>query len=191
MKNTAVFGIYPDQVNVESAIDDLRTGGFRSTDISVLYPENVGNKDLACEKHTKAPEGASTGAASGAVVGGAVGWLIGAGVLALPEVGAIAGAGPLVAALAGAGALGTVGGIAGALAGLGVPEFEAKRYEGRVRKGGVLLSVHCDNHDWVRRAKEILIRTGAEQVSETREAAADFGATLRPVPRTRGGSPTT
>src|SRR5712672_1312504 len=131
-KNTAVFGIYPSQAAVEGAVDALRDAGFRNTDISVLFPENVGTKDFAHEKGTKAPEGVAAGATSGAVVGGALGWLAGIGALAIPGVGPLIAAGPIIAALTGVGVGGAVGGITGALVGLGIPEYEAKRYEGRV-----------------------------------------------------------
>src|SRR5438128_3289167 len=130
-KNTAVFGIYPSYESVERAVDALRVAGFRSTDISVLFPENVGTKDFAHEKATKAPEGATTGAGTGAVVGGTLGWLTGIGALAIPGLGPFIAAGPIMAALAGAGVGGTVGGVVGALIGMGIPEYEAKRYEGR------------------------------------------------------------
>src|SRR6478735_5415658 len=172
-KNTAVFGIYPTYESVEAAVDALRTAGFRNTDVSVLFPENVGTKDFAMEKGTKAPEGAATGAGSGIVVGGALGWLAGIGALAIPGLGPFIAAGPIMAALAGAGVGGTVGGLVGALVGMGIPEYEAKRYEGRIKKGGILLSVHCDNSDWTKRAKHILEGTGAEDVSSTGEASAD------------------
>src|SRR6266436_5357023 len=132
-KNTAVFGIYRDQTGVENAVDALMEAGFRNTDISVLFPENEGTKDLAHEKNTKAPEGVATGATSGAVIGGTLGWLVGIGALAIPGLGPFIAAGPVVAALAGAGAGGTLGGITGALIGLGIPEYEAKRYEGRIK----------------------------------------------------------
>src|SRR5712671_3683695 len=158
MANTAVFGIYPDRLSTENAVAALREAGFRSTDISVLFPENEGTKDFAHEKSTKAPEGAATGASSGAVVGGTLGWLVGIGALAIPGLGPFIAAGPVMAALAGVGAGGVVGGIAGALIGLGIPEYEAKRYEGRVKNGGILLSVHSDNSDWTKRGKEILER---------------------------------
>src|SRR5215468_2772171 len=144
-KNTAVFGIYATQSAVETAVDVLKAEGFRNTDISVLFPENVGTKDFAHTKGTKAPEGATAGAGTGAVVGGALGWLAGIGALAIPGIGPFVAAGPIVAALAGVGVGGTVGGITGALIGLGIPEYEAKRYEGRVKNGGILLSVHSDN----------------------------------------------
>ena len=182
-KNTAVFGIYRDRISAESAVDGLRTAGFRSTDISVLFPENKGTKDFAHEKHTKAPEGTATGATSGAVIGGGLGWLTGIGALAIPGLGPFIAAGPIVATLAGLGAGGVLGGIAGALVGMGIPEYEAKRYEGRVKEGGILLSVHSDNSDWTRRAKEILERTGAQDVASTGEESADFQKTDRPMPR--------
>ena len=150
-KNTAVFGIYPMYAAVEGAVDALRAAGFRNTDISVLFPENAGTKDFAHEKGTKAPEGATAGAGTGAVVGGALGWLAGIGALAIPGVGPFIAAGPLMAALAGAGVGGAVGGIAGTLIGMGIPEYEAKRYEGRVKSGGILLSVHSDSSDWTKK----------------------------------------
>ncbi len=186
-KNTAAFGIYSTYSGVENAVDSLKTAGFRNTDISVLFPENVGSKDFAHHKGTKAPEGAATGAASGAVIGGALGWLVGIGALAIPGLGPFIAAGPIVAALAGAGAVGAAGGIAGGLIGLGIPEYEAKRYEGRIKKGGILLSVHCDNSDWTKRAKEILETTGAEDIATTGEASADYAKSDRPLPRTGTG----
>jgi hypothetical protein len=183
-KNTAVFGIYPNYEGVEAAVDALRAAGYRNTDISVLFPENVGTKDFAHEKHTKAPEGATAGAGTGAVVGGAVGWLAGIGALAIPGVGPLIAAGPIMAALAGAGVGGAVGGFAGALVGMGIPEYEAKRYEGRIKDGGILLSVHSDNSDWTTKAKEILERTGAQDISSAGEASADFSKSDKPMPRT-------
>lgn len=182
-KNTAAFGIYRDRVSLENAVDALRAAGFRNTDISVLFPENDGTKDFAHEKHTKAPEGTATGATSGAVIGGGLGWLVGIGALAIPGLGPFIAAGPIVAALAGAGAGGAVGGLTGALVGMGIPEYEAKRYEGRVKEGGILLSVHCDDSKWTKRAKEILERTGGQDVSSTGEESADFQKTDKPMQR--------
>jgi Protein of unknown function (DUF3341) len=182
-KNTAVFGIYPTYEGVESGVDALKSAGFRNTDISVLFPENVGSKDFAHEKGTKAPEGAATGAGTGAVVGGALGWLVGIGALAIPGLGPFIAAGPIMAALAGVGVGGAVGGLAGALIGMGIPEYEAKRYEGRVKQGGILLSVHSDSSEWTKRAKEILERTGAEDISSAGEAGADYAKSDKPVPR--------
>jgi hypothetical protein len=182
-KNTAVFGIYRDRVGVERAVDDLKDAGFRNTDISVLFPENVGTKDFAHEKATKAPEGTATGAGTGALVGGTLGWLAGIGALAIPGVGPLIAAGPIVAALTGVGVGGALGGITGALIGMGIPEYEAKRYEGRVKEGGILLSVHSDNSEWTKKAKDILELTGAEDVSSTGEASADFAKTDKPLPR--------
>ncbi len=184
-KNTAVFGIYRDRASIEEAVDALRAAGFRSADVSVLLPDNLGSKDFGHRKATKAPEGTATGGAVGAVTGGVLGWLVGIGALAIPGVGPFIAAGPIVAALAGAGALGITGGIVGALAGMGVPEYEAKRYEGRIREGGLLLSVHCDNSDWVRRAKDVMKQTGAEDIGSAGEARADFAVSDKPIPRTR------
>src|SRR5262250_3139063 len=182
-KNIAVFGIYPTYGAVDGAVESLRASGFRNTDISVLFPENVGTKDFAHEKGTKAPEGAATGAGTGAVIGGVLGWLAGIGAIAIPGVGPFIAAGPIMGALAGVGVGGAVGGLTGSLVGVGIPEYEAKRYEGRLKKGGILVSVHCDNSEWTRRAKNILERTGAEDVSSTGESSADFQESDKPLPR--------
>lgn len=182
-KNTAAFGIYSTQAGVAGAVEALKVAGYRNTDISVLFPDNVGTKDFAHEKNTKAPEGATTGAGTGAVLGGALGWLAGIGALTIPGIGPFIAAGPIVAALAGVGAGGALGGLVGAIVGLGIPEYEAKRYEGRIKKGDILLSVHCDDSQWTKKAKEILKATGAEDVSSTGEASADFSKSDRPMPR--------
>lgn len=182
-KNTAAFGIYQTQGDVEYAVDALRAENFRNTDISVLFPENKGTKDFAVEKNTKAPEGTTTGVASGAVIGGTLGWLAGIGALAIPGIGPLIAAGPIVAALAGVGVGGAIGGITGALIGMGIPEYEAKRYEGRIKAGGILLSVHCDDSNWTKKAKEILERTGAQDVASTGEASADWQKSDKPMPR--------
>jgi Protein of unknown function (DUF3341) len=182
-KNTAVFGIYPVYADVENGVDALKAAGFRNTDISVLFPENVGTKDFAHKKETKAPEGTAAGATTGAVIGGGLGWLAGIGALAIPGLGPFIAAGPIMAALAGVGVGGAVGGITGALIGMGIPEYEAKRYEGRVKDGGILLSVHSDNSEWTKRAKEILERTGAQDISSSGEASADFSKSDRPMRR--------
>lgn len=183
-KNTAVFGIYPAYASVENGVDALQAAGFRNTDISVLFPENEGTKDFAHKKETKAPEGATTGATTGAIVGGGLGWLAGIGALAIPGLGPFIAAGPIMAALAGVGVGGAVGGITGALIGMGIPEYEAKRYEGRVKEGGILLSVHSDSSEWTKKAKDILERTGAEDIASTGEASADFAKSDRPMQRT-------
>ena len=182
-KNISVFGILPSRSRLENTTEALRRSGFRSIDISVLLPENLGNKDIAVQKASKSPEGAVTGAASGAVVGGTLGWLAGIGMLAIPGLGPFIAAGPIMGALAGIGAGATLGGLTGALVGMGIPEYEAKRYEGRVKSGGILLSIHCDDGEWANRAKEILANTGAEDISSTSESPADYGATDKPVPR--------
>ena len=186
-KNTAVFGIYRDRANAEEAVDALRAAGFRNSDVSALLPDNVGSKDFAHEKNTKAPEGTTAGATSGGILGGALGWLAGIGALAIPGVGPLIAAGPIVGALAGVGVGGAVGGLIGALVGMGIPEYEAKRYEGRVREGGILLSVHCDDSEWAKRAKKILENTGAEDIASTGEASADYAKGNKPT--TRASSP--
>jgi hypothetical protein len=186
-KNTSAFGIYKTRADAESGVDSLLDNGFRNEDISVLLPENEGTKDFAHEKNTKAPEGATTGAGTGAVVGGTLGLLAGIGALAIPGLGPFIAAGPIMGALAGAGAGGVAGGLIGALIGMGIPEYEAKRYEGMVKNGGILVSVHCDNSDWVGRAKDILQNTGARDVASAGEADSDVDESDRPRVRHGGG----
>ena len=180
-KNTAVFGIYPSSTHAEQAVDQLVAAGFSDQDISVLLPDNQSSKEFAHEKNTKAPEGAATGVTTGGVVGGTLGLLAGIGALAIPGVGPFIAAGPIMGALAGFGVGGAVGGLVGALVGMGIPEYEAKRYEGRIKNGGVLLSVHCDTSAEIDSAKEVLKASGAEDVSSAGEkAASTHGVTDEP-----------
>ena len=169
-KNTAIFAIFPTRDAVERGVDALKGAGFRADDISVLFPDKAGTKSFAHEKDTKAPEGATTGGTAGAVLGGGLGWLIGIGSLAIPGVGPLIAAGPIMAALAGAGIGGAVGGLAGALVGMGIPEYEAKRYEGLVKDGGILLSVHSQDSAQTKRAKEILASVGGEDIASRGES---------------------
>jgi hypothetical protein len=179
-KKTGVFGIYSTRVAVENATDSLIRAGFPAADISVLLPESLGGpKDMGTEKATKAPEGAAAGVTTGAAIGGTLGVLAGVGLLAIPGLGPFIAAGPIMAGLAGLGVGGAVGGVTGALIGMGIPEFEAKRYEGRLQKGGILLSVHCDTSEEINRAKEVLKTTGAEDVSSTGESSVDAKQTDR------------
>jgi hypothetical protein len=174
-KDIVAYGIYPDRKAFDRALEALQAAGFRNSDVSAILPErDATTKDLAHEIHTKAPEGATAGAATGAAVGGVLGWLIGIGALAIPGIGPLVAAGPIVAALAGAGAAGATGGLVGGLIGAGIPEVEAKRYAGRIRDGGYLLSVHCDDSTWAKRAEEILEATGGKHVVKAAEASADY-----------------
>lgn len=168
-KNTAAFGIYKDRATAEKAVDRLLAGGFSNQDVSVLMSDNSGSKDFATEKNTKAPEGTTTGVGVGGVVGGTLGLLAGIGALAIPGVGPLIAAGPIMAGLAGLGIGGAVGGLVGALVGMGIPEYEAKRYEGRVKDGGILLSVHCSTSEEISKAKDILKATGAQDISSSGE----------------------
>jgi hypothetical protein len=170
-KKTAVFGIYSTIERADNATEILVRSGFSASDISALLPDNLGTKAIGTEKATKAPEGAATGASSGAVLGGTLGLLAGIGALAIPGVGPLIAAGPIMAALAGIGVGGAVGGFTGALIGLGIPEYEAKRFEGRIQKGAILLSVHCDTSDEIKRAKEVMKISGAEDISSTGESS--------------------
>jgi hypothetical protein len=181
-KKVAVFGIYSSRIAVENATDSLVKAGFPTSDISVLLPESLGGpKEMGTEKATKAPEGAAAGVTTGGVIGGTLGLLAGVGLLAIPGLGPFIAAGPIMAGLAGLGVGGAVGGVAGALIGMGIPEFEAKRYEGHLKKGGILLSVHCDTSDEIKRAKEVMERNGGEDISSTGEASVDSNKTNRNV----------
>ena len=173
-KKTAVFGIYQNAIQAEQTVDQLMAAHFRSDDISVLLPDNKSTKDFAHEKNTKAPEGTATGVAAGGAIGGTLGLLAGIGALAIPGVGPFIAAGPIMGALAGLGVGGAVGGLIGALVGMGIPEYEATRYEGRIKEGGVLLSVHCDTSEEIARAKDVLKHTGAQDIASTGEAHADI-----------------
>ncbi len=181
-KNKAVFGIYASVEQAERAVNALIEDGFLSQDVSVLMPDQRSTREFAHHKETKAPEGATAGATAGGVVGGTLGVLVGLGTLAIPGLGPLLAAGPIVAGLAGLGAGGAVGGFIGALAGMGIPEYEARRYEGRVRDGGILMSVHCETPGDILRAREILADTGAMDIASSAESS---GAEQTPSPTTR------
>lgn len=172
-KKKVAYGIFHSRSEVENAVDRLKTEGFNNSDISVLMPDKGGSQEFAHENATKAPEGATTGAVTGVAAGGVLGWLVGIGSLAIPGLGPFVAAGPIMGALAGAGAGGTLGGLAGGLVGMGFPEYEAERYAGYVKEGGILLSVHSEDDDQIDRAKDILEATGADDISTSTEAAGD------------------
>src|SRR5256885_8134453 len=160
MASKSVFCLTQTEGQAARIVEDLKSAGFSNNDISVLLPDKAGTRDFAHEKGTKAPEGAVTGAGTGGVLGGALGWLAGVGALAIPGLGPFIAAGPIMAALSGAAVGAATGGVIGALVGMGIPEFEAKRYEAKVREGNVLISVHSENSDETKRAKEIFERDG-------------------------------
>src|SRR6202047_1604149 len=171
MAKKAVFGIAKSESQAIAIANNLKAAGFTENDISVLFPDKTGTRDFAHEQHTKAPEGAATGATSGAILGGALGWLVGIGALAIPGVGPFIAAGPIMAALAGAAGGAAAGGLTGALIGMGIPEYEAKRYEGKVKDGNILMSVHTEDSKERERAKAIFVNGGAEDISYTGEAS--------------------
>ena len=170
--STAVFCIVSSQTIANNIVSNLKTAGFSDNDISVLFPDKSGTRDFAHEKNTKAPEGATVGAGTGGVVGGTLGLLAGIGLLAIPGVGPFIAAGPIMAALSGIAVGAAVGGITGALIGMGIPELEAKRYEGKVKDGNILISVHAENSDEVKRAKEIFETGQATDISTSSESSA-------------------
>jgi hypothetical protein len=170
-KNKAVIAIIDSEVQAENAVAKLQASGFVPNDVSVLLPDRRGTRDFAHEHNTKAPEGAVVGAAGGGAIGGTIGLLAGIGALAIPGLGPFIAAGPLMAALSGAAAGAAVGGVGGALVGMGIPEMEAKKYEGKLRGGNILIAVHIDNRDEAKRAEEILRREGARDISSTSEAS--------------------
>jgi len=160
----AVIGLVSTQSQAERLVADLQAAGFLSTDISALFPDKAGTRDFAHEQHTKAPEGAVAGVGAGGVVGGTIGLLAGIGALAIPGLGPFIAAGPIMAALSGAAAGAAVGGVAGALVGMGIPELEAKQYEGKIKDGNILISVHVESSDERSRAKGVLETGGATHV---------------------------
>jgi len=170
MSKKSVFCITNTREQAERIVDQLKAANFSSNDISALFPDKGTSRDFAHEKNTKAPEGAVVGAGSGGVIGGALGWIAGIGALAIPGVGPFIAAGPIIGALSGAAVGAAVGGIAGGLIGMGIPELEAKRYEGKVRDGSVLLSVHTENSTEIARAKEIFAKAGAQDICITGES---------------------
>ena len=166
----AIFCTVKTTQQAAEVVDRLKLAGFSNSDISVLMSDKGGTKDFAINNQTKAPEGAATGAGTGAVVGGALGWLAGIGALAIPGVGPLIAAGPIMAALSGAAIGGTLGGITGTLIGLGIPEYEAKQYEGKVKSGSALISVHSDSAEETAQAKAIFEAAGADDISSSTES---------------------
>jgi hypothetical protein len=175
MKRSALC-LVDTEAQADAVVAKLRSAGFSDNDISVLFPDKGSTRDFAHKKATKMPEGATVGASTGGVVGGTIGLLAGIGALAIPGLGPFIAAGPIMAALSG-GAIGAgVGGLTGALVGLGIPEYEAKRYEGKVKEGGILISVHSESNDETNRAKNIFKEEGAHDISSTGEAHSDVKA---------------
>jgi hypothetical protein len=171
MSKKSVLCLVPSLNQAERIVDHLKNANFSNNDISVLFPDKTTTRDFAHTKNTKAPEGTATGAGAGGVLGGALGWIAGIGALAIPGVGPFVAAGPIMAALSGAAIGAAAGGIAGGLIGLGIPEIEAKRYEGKIKQGNLLISVHTENSDEIKRAKEIFSQNGGQDISTTGEAS--------------------
>ena len=183
MSQKSVFCIATSRTQADQIVDQLKVAEFSNNDISALFADTHTSHDFAHEKHTKAPEGAVTGAGTGGVIGGALGWIAGIGVLAIPGFGPFIAAGPIMAALSGAAIGAAVGGIAGGLIGLGIPEFEARRYEGKLKDGNILISVHTENSEEISRAKDILTHAGAHDICTTQESAApDDGEATKRMP---------
>jgi hypothetical protein len=171
MSKKSVFCIATSRGQADNIIDQLKSANFSNNDISVLFPDKDSTRDFAHEKNTKAPEGTVAGVGTGGVIGGALGWVAGIGALAIPGVGPFIAAGPIIAALSGAAVGAAIGGIAGGLIGLGIPEIEAKRYEGKVKAGNLLISVHTENSQEITRAKDIFTKAGAQDICTTGEAS--------------------
>ena len=167
----SVFGIYTSRSAVDSAVNALKDARFSTSDISILLPEQIESNDVVSDKGTKAPAAAAVGVGSGAALGGALGWLVGLGAVAIPGIGPVIAAGPIVAALAGIGVGGALGGFAGALIGVGIPESEAKKYEGRILQGGILVAVRCTTSQEMDRVREIMEHTGADDIATSGAAS--------------------
>ncbi len=182
MSNKSVFCIATSRLQADQIVDQLKNANFSNNDISALFADKTTSHDFAHEKNTKAPEGAVTGAGTGGIIGGALGWIAGIGALAIPGFGPFIAAGPIMAALSGAAIGATVGGIAGGLIGMGIPEIEAKRYEGKLKEGNILISVHTESSEEITRAKDIFTHAGAEDICTTNEATTpDEGAETVPI----------
>lgn len=171
MKNKSVFCIATSRSQADQIVDSLKMANFSNTDISVMFSDKGASSDFAHEKHTKAPEGTVAGAGTGGLIGGALGWIVGIGALAIPGVGPFIAAGPIMAALSGAAIGAAAGGLTGGLIGLGVPEIQAKRYDGQLKEGNILISVHADNQDEINRAKDIFSTEGAEDICVTTDSS--------------------
>jgi hypothetical protein len=180
MANSVVFGIFSTKEQVETVVAEMKRKGFRNADISVLFPYNKGTEDFAPEKSIKAPEGAAAGATSGAVIGGALGGLASIGALGIPGLGLFVAAGPIMALLGGVGVGVAVGGLTGALIWMGIPEYIAIRYEGLIRSGRILFSVHAYDSNCMQKAKTILERTGADDIALAGETKGDCANTDKP-----------
>jgi hypothetical protein len=172
MSDKAVLCIARSREQAANIVDDLKSNGFANSDISALFPDKSGSRDFAHQQSTKAPEGATVGAGTGSLLGGGLGWLAGIGALAIPGLGPFIAAGPIMAALGGAAVGAAAGGVTGALVGYGIPEYEAKQYEGKIRDGNILMSVHTEDGDEVTKVKDIFTNRGAEDISYTGEASA-------------------
>lgn len=169
---TSVFCIASTNRQAESIVDQLRSNGFQSDDISVLFPDRLGTHDFAHANNTKTPEGIATGVGAGFAIGGTLGWLAGIGAIAIPGVGPMIAAGPILAFLSGAAIGGTLGGIGGALIGMGIPEYEAKRYEGKIKDGNILISVHTESNEEAELAKRVFKEAEASDIAAAWEAPA-------------------
>ncbi|MDP1915569.1 MAG: hypothetical protein Q8L14_04930 [Myxococcales bacterium] len=167
----SVMCIVETQGKAEFIVDQVVQAGFPRSDVSVLLPSKSGTKDFAHEHNTKAPEGAVAGVSAGGAVGGTLGLLAGIGALAIPGLGPFIAAGPLLAALSGAAAGAAVGGITGALIGMGIPEMEAKRYEGKIKGGNILISVHANSGDEQKRIEVIFKNNGAYDIVSASESS--------------------
>lgn len=168
---STIFCIAKNNGQAARIVERLRASGFVSNDISVLFPDRDGTRDLAIENSTKVPEGAAVGAGTGALVGGALGWMAGIGALAIPGLGPFIAAGPIMAALSGMAAGGTLGGLSGGLVGLGIPEYEAQQYEGKLLEGNILISVHAETSEEAARVRQVFTDEKGEDISTGSEAA--------------------
>ncbi len=170
MSKTSIFCIATSRLQADQIVDKLKSASFSNNDISALFADKSTSHEFAHEKNTKAPEGTVTGVGTGGVIGGALGWIAGIGALAIPGFGPFIAAGPIMAALSGAAIGAAVGGIAGGLIGMGIPELEAKRYEGRLQEGNILISVHTESSEEIARATGIFTHAGAQDICTTGEA---------------------
>jgi len=170
---TAIYGIFVTPSSLEAAVDALTSAGISLNGLSLLMSDKGGWQDFTSGGAAKHSDPSAPGAGVGGALGGLVGLLVGLGALVIPGAGPLVAAGPMMASLAGLTVGGALGGLVSALVDLGLPEYEAKLYDGRLKDGAVLLSVHCLSIGQVDTAKDVLKANGAEDLASSGEEEID------------------
>ncbi len=159
-----VTALYENRIVLEDALHKLDDLGIREDQIGVVMNDQTHGKAFAIESHDKSSEGFTAGATFGGIVGGILSAVAGAGVISMPGLNLMV-AGPIVAGLAGAAVGAAAGSLVGGLIGMGIPEHEAKLYEGKLRAGHILLAVQATDSTQASRVREMLKGTEAYSVA--------------------------